>query len=104
MESRKMVLLNMVTGQEERHGDRHREQTFDTAGGRRGWEELREVTFYHLLFLYRGEFELKWMSQVYKASVAVTALIAPATFRFNAISFHGSVMQRTPFCHPLAAS
>jgi len=28
------------------------ENRLDTGDGRRGWEELREDTFYHLLFLY----------------------------------------------------
>ena len=35
MESRKMVLMNLYAGKEQRH--RHREQTCGQRGGRRGW-------------------------------------------------------------------
>ena len=44
MESRKMVLMNLFTGQQWRR--RHREQVFidmgNREGGRRGWDEWRE--------------------------------------------------------------
>ena len=40
MESRKMVLMNLFSGQEERL--RHREQTNGYSGHRRGWDKLRE--------------------------------------------------------------
>ena len=39
MESRKMVLTILYTGQQRRH--RCKEQTF-ALGGRRGWDDLRE--------------------------------------------------------------
>ena len=39
MESRKMVLTILPTGQQRRH--RRKEQTF-ALGGRRGWDDLRE--------------------------------------------------------------
>ena len=40
MESRKMVLMNLFSGQEERL--RHREQTNGYSEHRRGWDKLRE--------------------------------------------------------------
>ena len=40
MESRKMVLMNLFAEQQWRC--RHREQTGEHSGGRRGWDELRE--------------------------------------------------------------
>ena len=80
------------------------ENRLDTAGGRRGWEELREVTFYHLLFLYGGEFELKWLSQAYSISCS-HCTYSPCSIQVqcHSLSFPGSVMQRPPFCHPLDA-
>lgn len=65
--------------------------------GGRNWEKIHFIICSYTC----GDFELKWMSLAYRASVAVTALIASATFRFNSTSFHWSVMQGTPFCHPL---
>ena len=40
MESRKMVLMNLFSGQQRRH--RHREQTCESSRERRGWDDLRE--------------------------------------------------------------
>ena len=40
MESRKMVLMILRTGQQRRN--RHKEQTFGLSGRRRGWDDLRE--------------------------------------------------------------
>ena len=40
MESRKMVLMNLFAEQQWRC--RHREQTGEHRGGRRGWDDLRE--------------------------------------------------------------
>ena len=39
MASRKMVLMTPCAGQERRH--RHKGQTFQHSGGRRGWDDLR---------------------------------------------------------------
>ena len=40
MESRKMVLMNLFSGQQWRY--RHREQTCGHSGGRREWAEWRK--------------------------------------------------------------
>ena len=40
MESRKMVSVILLVGQQRRH--RHREQTLGLSEGRRGWDDLRE--------------------------------------------------------------
>ena len=40
MESRKMVLMNLSTGQQWRC--RHREQTFEHSWGERSWDDFRE--------------------------------------------------------------
>ena len=40
VESRKMVLMNLFVGQEQRH--RHREELCGHNRGRRGWDELGE--------------------------------------------------------------
>ena len=40
MESRKMVLMVVFSGQQRRN--RNKEQTFDHGGGHKGWEDLRE--------------------------------------------------------------
>ena len=36
-----MVLMNLFAGQERRH--KHKEQTFGHSGGRRGWDDLRNM-------------------------------------------------------------
>ena len=40
MESRKVVLMSLFTGKQQRC--RHREQTCGQSAGRRGWDEWRE--------------------------------------------------------------
>ena len=40
MESRKMVLMNLLAGQQWKH--RRRKQTWGHSGGSRGWAKLRE--------------------------------------------------------------
>ena len=40
MEPRKIVLMNLFGGRDWRH--RHREQTCEDSGGRRGWDKLRK--------------------------------------------------------------
>ena len=40
MESRKILLMNLFAGQEERL--RNRKQTYGHSGGRRGWGKLRK--------------------------------------------------------------
>ena len=40
MESRKIVLMNLFGWKDWRH--RHREQTCEDSGGRRGWDKLRK--------------------------------------------------------------
>ena len=40
MESRKIVLMNVFAGQDQRH--RQREQTCGSFGGGRAWHELKE--------------------------------------------------------------
>ena len=40
MESRKMVLMNQLLGQQWKR--RQKEQTYGHSEGRRGWDELRE--------------------------------------------------------------
>ena len=47
MESRKMVLMNLYAGQQQKY--RHREQTYGHSGGRRGWNELR-VALKHIRY------------------------------------------------------
>ena len=46
MESRKMVLMNLLAGQQWRH--RNREQTCGHSGARRGWDELRIAGKIHI--------------------------------------------------------
>ena len=41
MESKKMVLTILFTGQQRRH--RCKEQTFGLGGRKRGWDDLREA-------------------------------------------------------------
>ena len=41
MESRKMVLMNLLAGQQGRH--RNREETCGHSGARRGWDEWRRA-------------------------------------------------------------
>ena len=40
MESRKMVLMNLLLGQQWKC--KHKEQTYGHSGERRGWDDLRE--------------------------------------------------------------
>ena len=39
MEYRKILLMILCAGQQ--RGHRHKEQTFEHSGGRRGWDDLR---------------------------------------------------------------
>ena len=38
--SRKLVLMNLCTGQQRKH--RHKEQTYGHSGGGKGWDDFRE--------------------------------------------------------------
>ena len=40
MESRKIILMKLLAWKDWRH--RHREQTCEDSGGRRGWDKLRK--------------------------------------------------------------
>ena len=44
MEFRKMVVMNLFAGQEQRL--RHGEQTYGHSEGRRGWDKLKEWPFF----------------------------------------------------------
>ena len=54
MESRKMVLMNLLAGQQWKH--RRRKQTWGHSGGSRGWAKLREkhrtVCLFVCLFVF----------------------------------------------------